>query len=83
MAFKLNKVFTPVVKLVSGGSSSGTRKKTYKYQVKVKGTTISKHYTKKNADTASRSISGARVSKIGSGYAKAGYAKARKPSRRY
>lgn len=78
MAFKLNQAFAPVVKLVSGKSTS-TQKKKYRYQLKLKGSLVSKHYTKKAADLASRKIAGSRVTKIGTGYAK----KTARKTRRY
>lgn len=63
MAFKLDKVFNPLIQTVTGKSGS-TTKKTYRYQVKVKGVQISKHYTKRAADTKAKSVRGARVSPL-------------------
>ena len=67
MAFKLNKVFDPLTKMVTGKGSKSGAKKTYRYQVRFKGAQVSKHFTKKAADLAARKISGARVSKLTAG----------------
>lgn len=65
MSIKLNKVFDPLVKMVSGKSGSKGRKKSYKYRVVVKGSQISKHYTKRAADKAAKGVRGASVRPFG------------------
>lgn len=42
----------------------------YKYKVTLKGSLISRHFTKRNADKKAKSIRGARVVSIGGGYKK-------------
>jgi hypothetical protein len=58
----LVKALRPITKMVTGKGSTRTRK--FRYQVRLRGRQVSKHYTKKAATAAARKLPGARISPI-------------------
>lgn len=60
MSVEINRVFDPIVNLFQGNKRN-SRSRKFRYKTVLKGTVLSKHFTKAAANKAAKKVSGARV----------------------